>query len=168
MTFALVVFANYQYDQMNPKTADILFLTLVMYLLVFTNTIGLLLQEYFKGQNKNEKLKHEQEKMSKGFLIVKSNRKNVSLEYNTIVFIESVGNYVKVNLSSGNPIMTKEKISTIEERLPNTFIRIHRSILINLDRIKSFNRDLVQIDALELPISRKYKETALKKLYGSN
>lgn len=164
MTFALVVFANYQYDQMNPKTTDILFLSVVMYLLVFTNTIGLLLKEYFQEQNTTAELKSEQDKLRKGFLIVKSDRKNISLDFNTIVFIESVGNYVKIHLSSGNPVMTKEGISAIEERLPHAFIRIHRSIVINKDQITSFNREVVQIHDLELPISRKYKEIVLKRL----
>jgi hypothetical protein len=158
MTLALVVFANYQYEQMNPKTTDILLLTVVMYLLVLTNTIMLLLQEYFKGQNTNTKLKSEQERMRKGLLIVKSDRKNISLDYKTIVFIESVGNYVKIHSTSGTPIMTKERISAIEERLPNSFVRIHRSIVVNMDHVTSFNRELVQLQDLELPISRKYKE----------
>lgn len=164
LTLSLIVFANYRYDQLNPKTTDIVFLTVVMYFLVLANTVVLLLQEYFMGQDRNNALTTEQEKLKKGCLIVRSERKNINVEYGSILYIESVGNYVKINLGSGKSVMTKEKISTIEGKLPNTFIRIHRSILVNAEQITSFNREWVHINEHELPISRKYKETALKRL----
>ena len=56
--------------------------------------------------------------------------------------------------------LTKEKLSTVMERLPDTFIRIHRSIVVNRDKIRSFNRELVTLEKAELPISRKYKNEA--------
>lgn len=162
LTLSLVVFAQYQYDQLNPKTTDIVFLTVIMYLLVFVNTIVLLLQEYFRGQDRNQALESEHDKLKKGYLTVKSDRKSINVDYGTIAYIESVGNYVKINSDSGKPIMTKEKISVIEEKLPGNFLRIHRSIVVNIDQISSFNREWVNINDLELPISRKYKESALK------
>ena len=164
MTLSLVVFANYRYDQLNPKTTDIVFLTVIMYFFVFANTIVLLLREFFRGQDRNIVLETEQEKLKKGYLLVKSQRKNINVEFGTIRYIESVGNYVKINPVSEKPIMTKEKISTIENKLPGKFIRIHRSILVNADHITSFNREWVNMDDLELPISRKYKEAALNRL----
>ena len=164
LTLSLVVFANYRYDQLNPKTTDIVFLTVIMYFFVFANTIVLLLREFFLGQERNIVLETEQEKLKKGYLLVKFERKNINVEFRTIRYIESVGNYVKINPVSGKPIMTKEKISTIENKLPGNFIRIHRSILVNADQVTSFNREWVNMDDLELPISRKYKEAALNRL----
>ena len=164
LTLSLVVFANYRYDQLNPKTTDIVFLSVIMYFFVFGNTILLLLQKYFQGQERNRALESEQDKQKKGHLIVKSERKNINVEFRTIMYIESVGNYVKINPDEGKPFMTKEKISSIEEKLPNNFIRIHRSIIVNADQITAFNREWVNINDLELPISRKYKEIALNRL----
>ena len=164
LTLSLVVFANYRYDELNPKTTDIVFLTVIMYFFVFANTIVLLLREFFLGQDRNKVLETEQEKLKKGYLLVKFERKHIHVEFGTIRYIESVGNYVKINPVSGKPIMTKEKISTIENKLPGKFIRIHRSILVNADQITSFNREWVNMDDLELPISRKYKEAALNRL----
>ena len=164
LTLSLIVSANYRYDQLNPKTTDIVFLTLIMYFFVFANTIVLLLREFFQGQDRNIVLETEQEKLKKGHLLVKYERKNKNLEFGTIRYIESVGNYVKINPVSGKPIMTKEKISTIENKLPGNFIRIHRSILVNADQVTSFSREWVNMGDLELPISRKYKEAALNKL----
>lgn len=164
LTLSLVVFANYRYEQLNPKTTDIVFLTLVMYFLVFANTIAILLQAYFKGQERNKALETEQEKRRKAYLSVKSERRNMNLGFENIIYVESVGNYVRINLDGGDPIMTKEKISLIEGKLPESFLRIHRSIVVNTEKITSYSHEWVFINELELPISRKYKETALKRL----
>lgn len=43
-------------------------------------------------------------------------------------------------------------------------MRIHRSILVNRDKIQAFNKEWVTINELDLPISRKYKEEVLHKL----
>lgn len=165
LTLSLVVFVNYRYDQLNPKTTDIIFLTVIMYFLVLVNTIVLLLQEYFRGQDRTNALETENDKIKRGNLTVKSERKSINIDYGTIVFIESVGNYVKINHDSGKPIITKERISAIEEKLPNSFLRIHRSIVVNVNKITSFkfNREWININDLELPISRKYKEKALNR-----
>lgn len=161
ITLSLSVFSDFQYDRMNPKTTDILLLTLIMYVLVFASTIGVLLQEYFRGQDRNVEMEEEQEKLKKGHLVFKSDRKNVTMEFGAITYIESVGNNIRIHLKTGKSIMTKETLGAIEERLPGTFIRIHRSIVINRDHITSFSRELVQINDIELPISRKYKASAL-------
>ena len=164
LTLSLVVFANYRYDQLNPKTTDIVFLTVIMYFLVFVNTIVLLLQEYFKGQDRSKVLEAEHEKITRGHLSVKSERKRINIDYGSIVYIESVGNYVRINHKTGKPVMTKERISVLEEKLPDSFLRIHRSIVVNVNQVTSFNRELININDLELPISRKYKEAVRNRL----
>jgi hypothetical protein len=164
ITLSLSVFSGYQYDQMNPRTTNILFLTTIMYLLVFANTILFLLQEYFRGQDRNAEMEAERERIKKRHLVIKSDRRNLHLEFENLVYIESVGNYVRIHLRSGSPVMTKESLQAIENRLPPGFLRIHRSILVNMDHITSFNHEGVYINELELPVSRKYKETALHRL----
>lgn len=164
LTLSLVVFANYRYEQLNPKTTDIVFLTLVMYFLVFANTIAILLQAYFKGQERNRALESEQEKQRKAYLSIKSKRKNMNVDFENIIHVESVGNYIRINSESRDPVLTKEKISVLEDKLPESFLRIHRSIVVNTDKITSFSHEWVYINEIELPIGRKYKETALKRL----
>ena len=164
LTLSLVVFENYQYEQLNPKTTDILFLTVIMYFLVFLNTIILLLREYFKGLERNKVLEIEHNKINRGYITVISARKNINISFESISHIESVGNYVKIHPISGKTILSKQKISNIENNLPNMFLRIHRSIIININQITSFNREWIIIDDLELPISRKYKVEVLRKL----
>ena len=68
---------------------------------------------------------------------------------------------MSVSIMLREPIMTKEKISELQERLPDSFLRIHRSIIVNRDKIQSFNRELIVVKEVELPLSRKYKEEVM-------
>lgn len=167
MTLSLVVFANFEYNELNPKTTDIVFLTVVLYFFVFLNTIVFLIQEYFRGEEKQVELEIEKEKLTKGYLIIRSGRKNISLLYDHIIYVESLGNYVRINISEGEPVLTKEKISSLKERLPHNFLRIHRSIIVNREMIQSFNRELITVNEVELPLSRKYKEEVIGILQSS-
>ena len=161
MTLSLIIFANFQYSELNPKTTDIVFLTVVLYFFVFLNTIMFLIREYFRGEEKRKLLEKEKDLNIKGYLLVRSERKNRRIMFDTIMYMESLGNYVRIISSSGENILTKEKLSSLTERLPETFIRIHRSIVVNRDKIKTFNRELVTINSVELPISRKYKNEVI-------
>lgn len=164
MTLSLTLFANYQYDHLNPNTTDIYLLTFVLYFFVFLNTIIALIREFFKGQERQEELETEKEKLQKGYLLVRSERKNLQILFDHIVYVESVGNYIQIHSSSGELLLSKEKISSIEDRLPGHFIRIHRSILVNKNCITSFNRESVNMAEKELPVSRKYKQYFLDKM----
>lgn len=164
MTLSLTLFANYQYDEMNPKTADIYQLTIVLYFFVFLNTIIFLLQEFFKGQARQEELETEREKLLSGYLLVRFKRKNTKVQFDNISYVESVGNYIQIYTAAGEHILTKEKISSIQERLPEHFLRIHRSILVNRAKITSYNREFVFLEDRELPLSRKYKQSFFSKM----
>jgi len=164
MTLALILFANFQYSVLNPKTTDIVFLTIVLYFFVFLNTVIFLIREHFRGEEKRKELEMERELYVKGYLTVRSERKKCRIPFAWIEYVESLGNYVRITSSSGETTLTKEKLSTLMERLPDTFIRIHRSIVVNRDKIQSFNREMVTLEKTELPISRKYKNEATASL----
>ena len=167
MTLSLIIFANFQYSELNPKTTDIVFLTVVLYFFVFLNTIIFLIKEYFIGEEKQRDLQEEKDKLEKGFLTVRSQRKNCNVRHDSIIYVESLGNYVRITSSSGEEILTKEKISSLKQRLPENFLRIHRSIIINRDKVQSYNREVITVDEKELPISRKYKNEVMGILDGS-
>ena len=81
------------------------------------------------------------------------------------MFIESLKNYIKV-VTKDKTIVTKYSISILEENLPSTFIRIHRSFIIAKNKIESFTSEFIQIGKYELPVSRSYRhevEKILKK-----
>lgn len=60
--------------------------------------------------------------------------------------------------------MSKEKISNLVKRLPETFLRIHRSFVINTDRVKSISSEKIQVDDIQLSIGRSYKKVVKESL----
>ena len=94
---------------------------------------------------------------SDSFLYLREDRKNVKVNFEDILFIESLKDYIKV-VTKEKTIVTKQSISSLEETLPqNSFIRTHRSFIISVGKIESFTQDLIQIGKYEIPISRSYQ-----------
>lgn len=100
------------------------------------------------------------------FIYLRADRMNIKVNFEHILFIESLKEYIKV-VTTEKTIVTRQSISSIEENLPEKlFIRVHRSFIVSLNKIKSFTQELIQIDKYEIPISRSYRhevEAALKK-----
>jgi DNA-binding LytR/AlgR family response regulator len=98
------------------------------------------------------------------FMFVRSDRKMVKIDFNTILYIESLSDYVKI-FTSEKIIVIRETITSLEEKLPvKKFIRIHRSFIISLQNITSYTNEFIEINQKALPISRSYKESVLQKL----
>ena len=100
------------------------------------------------------------------FIFVKSDRKMVKIDFEEILHIESLSDYIKI-ITPQKTIVTRETISNIEAKLPKKkFIRIHRSFLIAISKIESFTNEYVEINQKSLPISRSYKKSVLEQLEG--
>ncbi len=94
---------------------------------------------------------------SHGYISFRSDRRMIKISLNDILYIESIKDYIKVITTTGT-IITKQSISSVEEMLPNEmFIRIHRSYIVSVIKIESYNQELVWIAKQELPISRMYR-----------
>jgi DNA-binding LytR/AlgR family response regulator len=97
-------------------------------------------------------------------IFVRSDRKMIKINFAEILFIESLADYIKIHLKGSN-VVTRETISSIEAKLPQQdFIRVHRSYVVALNSITSFTSELVEIDKKQIPVSRSYKETVLRRL----
>lgn len=98
------------------------------------------------------------------FLYLKVERKMVKVDVKDILWIESQKDYIKVVLSD-KELISKQKISILEELLPEEeFLRIHRSFIISVNKIESFNSSKIEIDGKELPIGRNYKNDCQRRL----
>ena len=81
-----------------------------------------------------------------------------------VLFIESVKDYVKVRTDE-KEIITQQKISYLEESLPQQqFLRIHRSFIVNIDKIDAYSATDVEIGKHSIPIGRNYKNDVMKVL----
>lgn len=98
------------------------------------------------------------------FLYLKVDRKTVKVDVNEILWVESQKDYIKVILND-RTLISKQKISIVEELLPEDgFLRIHRSFIIALNKVKSFSSSIVEIENKELPIGRNYKNECQRRL----
>ena len=166
IVLAFVVLANYQYEHMIPAAKNVFSLAITMYFIVLVKAFILLIKSSLVRQEELNTLAEKQNNMQKGYLLVRADRKYVMVLLYDILYIESLSDYVKINLKDSPIIITKEKISSIEEKLSKPFLRIHRSFIVNTNEISSFSSESIEINSVELPISRSYKKAALQFLKG--
>ena len=93
-------------------------------------------------------------------LFLKTDYRIVKVNIPDIRYVEAMSEYLKVWIEGeAKPIITLLSMKKMEERLPDNFMRIHRSYIINLDKIQEVNKNRVIMDAdTYLPIGDLYKE----------
>jgi two-component system LytT family response regulator len=94
-------------------------------------------------------------------LFVKSEYKLVRIMLADIKYIESANEYIQIHLINEEPVSTLIRLKVIEEQLPkDKFMRVHRSFIVNLDRVKVIERNRIVFDQKTyIPIGEQYKET---------
>ncbi|MEO6489823.1 MAG: LytTR family DNA-binding domain-containing protein [Ferruginibacter sp.] len=103
-------------------------------------------------------------KASSEFINFRSERRMIKVALQDILYVESLKDYIKV-VTFTSTVVTKQSISSLEDLLPKErFIRIHRSFIVALDKVESYNHELVWIAKQELPISRMYRHEVSKTL----
>ena len=92
------------------------------------------------------------------FLYFKINKEMQKVLLHEILFIESSKEYVKLHLENGKPILVKQSISSLQKLLsPHRFLRVHRSYIVTIEKISSYNSTYITIDNQKIPIGRLYK-----------
>lgn len=99
----------------------------------------------------------------KGSMFVYSEKKNVKVYFKDILYIESIKDYIRIHTSDKN-IISKDTISRYDGLLPHSFLRIHRSFIVNKEKITAFTNHDVEIGSKELPIGISYKKEVLVRL----
>jgi two-component system, LytTR family, response regulator LytT len=122
-------------------------------------------EEFFKSANKAKNWfelnqKQEEIEMSVDCLFVKSDYKLVKIMLADIKYIESANEYVMIHLTNEKPVMTLIRLKNVEEQLPrNQFMRVHRSFIVNLNRVTVVERNRIIFDnKTHIPIGEQYKD----------
>lgn len=97
---------------------------------------------------------------NRDYLFIKSEYRVIRINFKDIKYIESKREYVKIFLEGSEPITTLMSIKKLEETLPgNMFMRVHRSFIVNLDKITVVERNRIIFDnKVYIPISENYGE----------
>ena len=122
---------------------------------------------FLKAANKAKTLFELNQKQPETFkatqdcLFVKSEYKLVRIMLADIKYIESANEYIQIHLTNEEPVSTLIRLKVIEEQLPkNKFMRVHRSFIVNLDKVKVIDRNRIVFDnKVHIPIGDQYKET---------
>ncbi len=104
------------------------------------------------------------------YITIKSNQVKKQIALNSIQWVEALGDYVKVVTNQSNEIVLST-LSDFGKKLPeDKFLRIHKSFIVNLERVDAFNASSLEINEKELPISRQRKNALEKALnqYSKN
>lgn len=108
-------------------------------------------------------LTEEFKKNPEAFVYLKVDRNMQKIFVNEIVYIESWKDYVKVFLVTGISFLVKQSISSIENLLSeHSFLRVHRSYIVSMDKISGYNHSTVQLRSTVIPIGRLYKQQVME------
>jgi DNA-binding LytR/AlgR family response regulator len=92
------------------------------------------------------------------FIFVKSEYKAVKINLNDIIYVEGMDSYVKI-YAGGRPVLSLMSMKAMLEMLPpEEFIRVHRSFIIPISKVKSIRNKVFLIGDKEIPVGGTYEE----------
>ncbi len=154
---AFIYISDYKLHNLPPNASDVLLIGMIFYFVILLGSFTLLIQQIQDKQNKIEELESQQAKYKIESIVVRSNRKSVEIRINDIRYIESWSDYILIHTGNATE-KTKERISAIQNKLPPTLIRIHRSFIATKNYKESYSYSAVLIEDQELTICRSYKK----------
>jgi len=124
-------------------------------------------RNYFESQQSVSVTKPERKQE---FFFVKSEYKQIKINFSEILYIEGLKDYVKIYLKDNpKPILTLMSLKKLEEELPSeNFMRIHRSFIIALDKIEAIERNHIVIGKEQIAIAPNYKDSLMEYIGGKS
>ena len=115
----------------------------------------------------NFKMKNDESFDENDFIFVKSNLKKRKVFLNDLKYIEALGDYVKL-VTVNDSLVVLSTMKTFEAILPeDRFLRIHKSYIVNLDKVLRYNSKVIELEKQQLPLSRNRKSQLIEALSAS-
>tara|TARA_R110002050_G_scaffold44430_2_gene105897 strand:- start:70 stop:804 length:735 start_codon:yes stop_codon:yes gene_type:complete len=100
------------------------------------------------------------------YIFVKSNLRQRKVVLNEINWVEALGDYIKLVTTEGNVVILST-MKSFEQKLPkDKFLRIHKSYIVNLEKVEKFNSKKVEVAGTSVPLSRNKKTELAEALYN--
>lgn len=120
------------------------------------------LQRFIESVNRviesnNESTNSSSTENKKDFMMVKTEHRLQKINYADILYFKGMGDYVSI-VTTNERIMTLENMKSFAEKLPDSFIRVHKSYIISIDKIMFIERNRIGIQDELIPISATYQE----------
>ncbi len=101
------------------------------------------------------------------YFFVRADYKLVRINFTDVLYIEGLDDYVKIYIEKQKPLITRMTMKAIIEKLSaKDFIRVHRSFIVPLNRIKSVRNKVIALEGKEIPIGSSYEEEVLRSFKG--
>ena len=98
------------------------------------------------------------------YLYVNVDKKQVKVIMEDVLFLESLKEYIRIHSTHGR-LVTKMQIQEAELLFaPYNFIRVHKSYMINLQRVNAYSANVIDVGGHSIPVGRSYKEVVMKRL----
>jgi len=113
-----------------------------------------------RKQSELEANSHPSIEANNQFLFLKSEYKIRRINFNDILYIEGLKDYIKVyTTGEDKPVLSLNSMKSLEQKLPETrFMRVHRSFIVNLERIDTIERSRIIFGKTYIPVSDQYKD----------
>lgn len=100
-------------------------------------------------------------------LLIRADYSLIRINYDSILFIEGLDDYLKIYLTDGKPIVVRMTMKSILEKLPTAqFARTHKSYIVSLSKVESIRNKSITIFGKLIPIGNRFEESFLQKLQG--
>ena len=119
--------------------------------------------EKFADIYKSSSSDSENSKIEEAYMFVQSNKKNIKIFFDDVTYIESIKDYIKIHQLDSS-VMLKHGITAFEEKLDSRFLRVHRSYIVNKQKITAYTKQDIEIGNIEIPIGDFYKANVIKHL----
>ena len=110
------------------------------------------------------RLKFENNASEEEYIFIKSNLKKRKIFINNILWIEALGDYIKLVTNEESYVILSTMKAFEKEVEEYSFLRIHKSYIVNLKKIKRFNSKFVEINTENIPLSRNKKKLLIEAL----
>lgn len=91
-------------------------------------------------------------------IFIKSEYKTLRINLKDILFIESKSDYIRLHLEQDKPIMALMSMKKMSEHLPDNFMRVHRSYIVNLNKIAQIERGRIVFGNTYIAVSEQHKD----------
>lgn len=102
---------------------------------------------------------HQQESALQQYMFIRADYSLVKIMLEDILYIEGLDDYLKINLVDRKPLVARMTMKAILEKLPvKDFARVHRSFIVQLNRIEKVRNKTIYIGGIEIPVGSSYEE----------
>lgn len=100
---------------------------------------------------------------SRDHLFLKTDQKFERVNFEEILWLEAMENYVRV-VSTAGKLLTLMTLSNMESLLPGQFMRVHKTYIVNLEKVQAIEGGILHISGHKIPVSRQKRKEVMGRL----